>query len=207
MYPVSFIYSNLSPHCFPFSSIQGKFFLSPRTMEFFTVTTVKGCIFHRNYQFPYHPRVWPLVWIAITIGNSIPSLRIFTIWRVKGWQRSMRRPPWMRMKNGPPFIIDTLVSRGRHARGGVPQIIWYIYAPPQNRPKSGDAKHILPLTGDAAALAGAHARVIPNWGVGVGVLYLERVHWNTGTVKSHRRRLCILHAEYTQHATPPKKDG
>ena len=34
----------------------------------------------------------------------------------------------------------------------------YIYAPPQNRPRSGDAKHILPLTGDATAFG--HACVI-----------------------------------------------
>ena len=34
MYAVLFIYSNLNPHCFPFSSFQGKFPLSPRKMDF-----------------------------------------------------------------------------------------------------------------------------------------------------------------------------
>ena len=50
--------------------------------------------------------MWQLIHISVTIGNSIPSLHIFTIWWVIGWQRSMRRPPWTRMKNGPPFIMN-----------------------------------------------------------------------------------------------------
>ena len=52
------------------------------------------------------------------------------------------------------------VPRGRLARGSVPQMLWYIYAPPQNRPRSGDAKHILPLTGDAALLVRTRT---PKW--------------------------------------------
>ena len=35
LYAVPFIYQNLSQHCFPFSSFQGKLFLSPRTVAFF----------------------------------------------------------------------------------------------------------------------------------------------------------------------------
>ena len=46
----------------------------------------------------------------------------------------------------------SLVPRGRLARGGVPQMLRYIYAPPPNRPISQDAKQILTFTGDAAAL-------------------------------------------------------
>ena len=49
----------------------------------------------------------------------------------------------------------SLVPRGGLARGNVPQILRYIYALTQNRPISGDAKQILPLTGDSAALGHA----------------------------------------------------
>ena len=45
----------------------------------------------------------------------------------------------------------SLVHKRRLARGSVPQMLQYIYAPPQNRPISGGAKQILPLIGDAAA--------------------------------------------------------
>ena len=83
----------------------------------------------------------------------------------------------------------------------------YIYAPPQNRPRSGDVKQIPPLTGYTAALARAHARGILNWGAGFGVLYLERVRCETGTVTPHQKRLCILHAEHPRRAPPPPKDG
>ena len=62
-------------------------------MDFFTVTTVDDWLFHSNFL-PYHPRVWPVVQIAVIIGNSNPSLRIFTICRVVGWKRSIRRPPF-----------------------------------------------------------------------------------------------------------------
>ena len=35
--------------------------------------------------------MWPVVRIAVIIGNSNPSLCIFAIWRVARWQRSIRR--------------------------------------------------------------------------------------------------------------------
>ena len=37
--------------------------------------------------------MWPVIRIAVIIGNPNPSLYIFSIWRVAGWQRSIRRPP------------------------------------------------------------------------------------------------------------------
>ena len=37
--------------------------------------------------------MWPVVQIIVVIGHSKPSLYIFAIWRVAGWQRSIRRPP------------------------------------------------------------------------------------------------------------------
>ena len=89
MYAVSFIHSNSSPHFFLFKYFQGKFFSLQGQWNFFTITTVDNCLFHRTYRFPYRPQVWPLVRIAVTIGNSIPSPRIFTIQKVAGWQRSM----------------------------------------------------------------------------------------------------------------------
>ena len=45
---------------------------------------------------------------------------------------------------------QSLVLRGRLTRGSVSQILQYIYAPPQNRPITGNSKQIPPLRGDAA---------------------------------------------------------
>ena len=83
----------------------------------------------------------------------------------------------------------------------------YIRPPSQNRPRSGDAKQIIPLTGDDTALARAHAQVIPNWGVGVGVLSLERVHCDTGTVTPYPKQFYILHTEHPRRAPPQGKYG
>ena len=86
-------------------------------MAFSIVTTIDDRLFRLTYQFTYHPQVWPVVQIAVTIGNSIPGLHLFTIWRVAGWQRSMRRPPRMRMQNWPPFIIGFLSPGGVSIEG------------------------------------------------------------------------------------------
>ena len=50
-YAVALIYSNLSPHCFPFSSLQGKFFSLRGQWPFFTVTTVDNCTFIKLINF------------------------------------------------------------------------------------------------------------------------------------------------------------
>ena len=203
MYAVSFMYSSLSPHCFPFSSFQGKFCVSPSTMAPFSVTAADAFLFHGIYQFPHLPRVWPLVRIAVTIGNSIPSLSIFTIWRVAGWQRSMRRPPWTTIQNGPPFIIESLVSRRRLARGSVPQMFRYIYAQPQKRPGSGYAKHILPLMADAAALARTR---MPEWSPigGWGVVSWTRTLWHGDSNTPSNTTLYITCRTSPTRADPQK---
>ena len=62
-----------------------------------------------------------------------------------------------------------LIPRVRLARVCVPQLIQYMYAPPQNRPLSGDAKQILTCMGDAAALARMRMpewSLIGGWGLG-----------------------------------------
>ena len=125
---------------------------------FFSVTTVDNWLFHQNCRFLYHPGVWPVVRIAVIIGNSFPSLRIFTIWR--GGRVEAVHEEASLNENAIRTTIHhrSLVTRGRLARGSVSQILRYIYAPPQNRPRSGDAKQILPLTGDATAFG--HAYVI-----------------------------------------------
>ena len=115
-----------------FFSLQGQWL-------FFTVTTVDDWPFRRTYWFPHHPQVWPVVRIAVTIGNSIPSLRIFTILQVAVWQRSMRRLPQMRMKNGPPFIIDNS-SPGGVSREGVFHKCSDIYTP---HPKTAPNQEML----------------------------------------------------------------
>ena len=55
---------------------------------------------------------------------------------------------------------QSLVPRGSLTRGSVPQMLRYIYTPPQNCPILGGAKQILPLTLDAAALGCAP---MPEW--------------------------------------------
>ena len=78
----------------------------------------------------------------------------------------------------------------------------YIQPPP---PRSGDAKQILPLTGDAAALA--HTRMPEQsliGGGGGGGLSLELIRFDTRTVSPHRKRQVILHAKNPQREPPQK---
>ena len=49
MYAVSFICYNLSPYFFPFSSFQGKFFLSPWTMAFFSPLPPSMLVFSMEF--------------------------------------------------------------------------------------------------------------------------------------------------------------
>ena len=137
MYAVSFIYLNLSPHYFPLFSFQVNFFSLQGKLPF-SLLPPPITVFHGIYWFPHCPQVWPLVRIAVTVGNSIPILIFFTIWHVSGWQRSMRRPPQMIIQNGPPFIIVRL-SPGGGLGGGVFQKWYDIYTPPspQTSPDQG----------------------------------------------------------------------
>ena len=125
MYAVSCTDYNASLHCFLFSTFQGKFYSLQGQWTFFTVNNVDDCLFRRTYQFPYNPQVKPLVRIAVTIGNSIPSLRIFTIWRVAGWQGGRLATDHEEAspnENAKRTAIHhrLLVPRGRITRGGVP---------------------------------------------------------------------------------------
>ena len=79
-----------------------------------------------------------------------------------GWQGGSS--PWggqnqIRMQNRQPLIIDRS-SPGGGSRGVVLHKWSNIYAPPQNRPISGDSKHMLTLKGDTATLARAP---MPKW--------------------------------------------
>ena len=145
MYAVSFIYSNLSPHCFPFSSFQSKFFSIRGQRNFFNVTTVNDHLFRGFYRFPHCPRIWPLVRIPV-IKQFNPKALYFrhpAVYKV-GWQRSMMRPPRTRMKNGPPFIINRLSPWGS-SRGGVFLKCSNIYTPhPKTDPYQGMLKIYLP---------------------------------------------------------------
>ena len=205
MYAVSLIYSNLSPHCFPFSYFQSMFFLSPRTMAFFTITPVGDYLFHRNYIFPYRPRVWPLVQIAVTIGNSIPSLRTFLIWRVAGWQRSMRRPPQMGMQNGQPFIIDRS-SPGGGSRGGVFHKCSDIYTPPQTKIYQGMLNIYFPSQETPRRWC---ARACPSdtWldGGGWGVVSWTHTLWHSYSNTPQKTRKYITCVTYPTHASPKKR--
>ena len=186
------------PHCFPFSSLQGKLFLSPRTMAFFhrhhrrhlsfpsnlsisllptTVTTRSDCFNHRQFN------TKPLYFHHLS-GGMVSAVHEEASLNENEKRTAIHH--W------------SLVPKGRLTGGSVTQMIRYIYAPPQNRPSSGDAKYILPLTGDAAALA---------HGWGVEMFSLKHVCCDTGTITPHRKWLCILHAEHPQRAPPPKKYG
>ena len=173
MYAVSFIYSNLSPRCFPFSSSQGKFFLSPRTMAFFHR-------YHRwRLSFPLNLSIYVSPTSVTTRSdfcyhwtfNTKPSyFHHFVGGRVTAVHEES--PPNDNAKRT-AICHRSLVPRGRLARGSVPQILQYIYTPPQNRPRSGDAKHIIPLTGDAAVLARVRMpkwSPIGGWGLGCCLL-------------------------------------
>ena len=128
MYAVSFIYSDsffiISRLGFSLFKDNGLFPPLPPSKIVFS---------NRTYQFTYRPRVWPLVRIAVTIGNSISRLCIFTILRVAGWQWSMRRPPQTRIQNGLPFIIDCS-SSGGVSHGGVFHKCSDLYTPPPPKP-------------------------------------------------------------------------
>ena len=151
--------------------------------------------------------MWPLVRIDVTIRNSIPILRIFTIWRVAGWQRSIMRPSEMRMQNGPPFIIDCL-SLGGGSRGGVFNKCSDIYTPtPKTDPDQGMLNRYFPSRETPRRWHTRTCPIDPRLGVGVRVLYLERVCCDTGTVTPHQNRLCILYADHHWHAPPAPKDG
>ena len=72
----------------------------------------------------------------------------------------------------------------------------YICTPP---PKSGDAKQIIPLIGDAAAATGAACTRTPKRSpMGGGWESPKRVRCNNGTVTPHEKWQSILHAEHTQ---------
>ena len=75
MYAVSCIYLNLSLHCFPFSSFQGKFFLS-KEKGLFHPYHRQRFFFCQTFLFTCRPKVWQLNQITVTIGNSIPRLSI-----------------------------------------------------------------------------------------------------------------------------------
>ena len=172
MYAVSFIYTNLSPHFF-FFILSRQVFFSPRTMAFF-------CHYHcRRLSFPSN------LSISLSPTSVTSCLDRFYRWQLNTKPSYFHHLLGVRVvavheeaslnENAKRTAIchRSLVPRGQLSRGSVPQTLWYIYAPPQSRPISGDAKQILPLTGYAAALVRAHAQVIPNWGWGLGCCLLN----------------------------------
>ena len=101
-----------------------------------------------------------------------------------------------------------LIPRGRLVRGVVPKFSDIYTPPPQTPPRSGDAKQILSLTGDAAVFgARTHAWVIPDWELVVVGLPLEGVRCNMQIVNPQGKQQSILHAEHPRHVPPPQKYG
>ena len=144
IYSVSFIYSNLSLHCYPFSSFQCNFYLSPRTIAFFnryhrqqlpfpinffislslmSVTTRSDCCHHR--QFNLKPSYF----------HHLAGGRVEAVHEEASPNENTK---WNAIHN------RSLVPRGRLTRGSVPQILRYIYAPPQTDPDQGMLNRYLP---------------------------------------------------------------
>ena len=137
MYAVSFIYYNLSSHFFPFSSLQGNLFLSPRTMDFFhryhhrqltfpsilsislspmSVTTRLDCCYHRQLN-PKPSYFHHFVDGRVAVLHEEASLN--------------------EIQNGPPLIIDH-PSPGGGSREGVLHKCSDIYTPhPKTAPDQG----------------------------------------------------------------------
>ena len=142
IYAVSFIYSNLSPHCFPFSFLQGKFFLSkdnglfspsPPSMIVFSMVFIGFLIAHEcDHLFVFL--------LPSEIKSQVFIFSPSGVWQ--GWQRMTRRPPRTRMKNGPPFIIGRS-SSGGGLRGGEFHKCSDIYTTPPPPPQNGRAKKII----------------------------------------------------------------
>ena len=119
MYAVSFIYPNLSPHCFHFSFFQGNFFLSK-----------DNGLFHR-----YHCR-----------RLSSPSNLLISLSPKSVTTRSYfhhlegGRVAEVHKEASSNYIAErtaihhrSRVPKGWLTRGGVPQMLRYIYAPPAKK--------------------------------------------------------------------------
>ena len=194
----------MSTHCFPFSSLQGKFFFSPRTMAFF------HCYHRRWSSFP-----WNLLVSSSPTSVTTRSDRCYH-WQFNPKPSYFHNPAGGRDGSGPwGGLPEQECKTDRHSSSvarpqgaareeeGSTNAPIYICPPPP--PRSGDAKQILPLTGDAVALACAsmpeRSPMRGRWG---GGLSPERVRCNTGTVTPHGKWQSILHAEHPWRVPPPK---
>ena len=135
MYAVSLMYSNLSPHCFPFLSFQGKLFLSPRTMAFFHRYHCRRLYFPPNSSIYVSPTILTTSLNRCYHRQFNPKPSYFH--HLAGGRVAAVHEEPNPNENSKRTSIHhrSLVPRERLARGSVPQILRYIYAPPQNRPR------------------------------------------------------------------------
>ena len=136
-------------------------------MDFLSIITVNDRMLHGFYWFPHLPQVSPLVHIAVPIGNSIPSLRIFTMWRVAGVAADNKEASPNENEKLTAIHRRSLVPRGRLARGGIPQMLQYIYAP--SPPDRGMLNRYLPSQYMPQRLRVCARPSNPWWGRGGGV--------------------------------------
>ena len=191
-----------------FHPFRASFLFLQGQWPFSNLTTVDDCLFHGIYQFPHRPRVWALIRIAVTIRNAIPSLRIFTIWRVVGWQRYMRRPPRMRMQNGPPLIIDWS-SPGGGLRGGLFHKCSGIYTPPpKTAPYQGMLNRYVPSQ-ETPWCWQTRACPIDPWlgGGGWGVVSWMGTMWHGDSNTPQKTTKYITWRTFLTRAPPPQKNG
>ena len=122
MYAVSFIYINLSSHCFPFFILLSKLFLSPRKKAFFhryhhrlltfplnfsialspTSVTCHSDFCH-HWQFKLKPSYFHHlagVSVAVVHEEASPTLRQRPWWRWQIPQRRQRRRQWRPSRGG-----------------------------------------------------------------------------------------------------------
>ena len=143
---------------FPYFVLSRQVFLSPRKMAFFHRYLCRRLSFSSKSSIFLSPT-------SVTTRSDLSYYRqfnrkLFYFHHLVGGRVAAVHEEVSLNKNEKRTAIHhrSLVPRGPFARGSVPQMLRYIL-PPQNRPRSRDAKQILPLTGDSAALARTRMRM------------------------------------------------
>ena len=135
MHVVSFMYLNLSLNCFPFSSFQGKLFLSPRIMTFF------HCYHCQRFSFPLNLSI-SISPTSVTNCSDICNNQKFNTKPLSFHHLAGGRVPAVHREASPnenakrtAIHHQLILPRGRLAKGSVPQMLQYIYAPPPPKKK------------------------------------------------------------------------
>ena len=130
MYEVSFIYSNLSQHCFTFPYFQRHFFLSqdngllfllPLPTVVFSVTLIDFLITHKC-DHSFVSLLPSSIQYQAFLFHHLESGKVVAVCEEAFPNENVKRTT---------ICHRSLVPRGRRARGGVPQIPRYICPTPK----------------------------------------------------------------------------